>query len=128
MTVVECDICGGELPADMITTTTVATIDPLEADICEVCRLAQDHSQPDGHCIECGDAVDTGCYIEIEYPCGVADIPGRVCGSLCGECAADHAFRINYRGVENDEEASEQYTELVEKQSQARRELQEADS
>lgn len=120
-----CQICGGELPADLVETTTVATIDPIEASICGVCQLVQDHSQPEGHCMECGDVLDFGYYIEIEYPCGVGDFFGKVAGSLCGDCAARHAFQINSRGVENDEEASEQYTALVDKQAQARREIQE---
>jgi len=121
--VIQCDICGGELPAALVEETTAATIAPLEAAMCEVCQLVQDHTQPDGNCIECGDAVASGHYIEIEFPCGVADVPARVSGSLCGKCAADHAFRINYRSVENDEDAGEQYTDLVDKQAQARRKL-----
>jgi hypothetical protein len=116
-----CDICGGPNPPELLEQTTVRTIAPLQANLCPICRLIQDHSQPEDRCLECGDVVDTGCYIELEYPAGVEDLPARISGSLCGECAADHAFRINYRGVENDEEASERYTELVEKQSQARR-------
>lgn len=126
MTVVDCEICGGSLPATLVEETTVATIAPMQAALCEVCQLVQDHTQPDGHCLECGDDVSPGYYIELEFGCGVEQLPGAIRGSLCADCAAAHAFRINYRGVENDDRASTEYTRLVDKQSQARKEMEES--
>ena len=90
-----CDICDGNKPAEMIERTTVEPIAPLEADICRPCQRVQTHDADDGHCMQCGDAVSPGCYIEVEFPLGAAALPGRLAGQLCGDCAASVACGIN---------------------------------
>lgn len=123
MTVVQCDICGEELPAELVKEATATAISPQQAMMCEVCRFFHGHRTPDGHCLECGDSADDGYQIKIEWPCGVADIPARTSGSLCGDCAAHHAFHIISRGVQSDDEAQERYTELIDRKDERRREL-----
>lgn len=108
-----CDVCGAEdRPAER---TTVDTIAPLEADVCEVCQLVQDHSMADGRCAQCGDELDgVGFHLEIEFPLGAADLPANVVVDLCGDCAAWVGHHINYRGVQADEAAHARYLELIE--------------
>lgn len=59
--------------------------------------LVQTHDTDDGHCMQCGDAVSPGCYIEVEFPLGAAALPGRLAGQLCGDCAASVACNINHK-------------------------------
>lgn len=106
-----CDICGGDdRPVER---TTVATIAPLEADLCPVCAHVQDFEQPEDKCLQCGDDVDPGHYIEVEFPLGKTELPARISGHVCGECAGWVAYRVNYRGVENDEDAHAEYCRLI---------------
>lgn len=117
---VECEICGDEPPADLLEETTVATIAPMRATLCTVCQLVQDHTLPDDVCMECGDELDERFYIEIEYPCGVADLPARLAGNLCGDCAEVIGSQINYRGVQADDEAAQRFADLVDEQTDRR--------
>lgn len=57
--------------------------------------------------------VGTGFAIEMESALGPAELPGRLSGSLCGDCAGWVACDINYRGVENDEGAHEEHVRLL---------------
>ncbi|MDS0220877.1 hypothetical protein NDI54_05850 [Haloarcula sp. S1AR25-5A] len=109
----ECDICGAAKPAGMVERTTVPPIAPLEADICAVCQFTQEHTQPDGVCMECGEPVDPGFSIELEYALGEADLPALKTGQLCGDCSSWVASDISHRGLMNDDEARETYRELV---------------
>ena len=110
---VACAICGAERPAELVEETTVATIKPMKADICAACQLVQDHTLADAVCMQCGADADPGFYIELEFPLGVAELPGRLTGGLCGDCAAEIACRINYEGVDADPEAKEELTALI---------------
>jgi len=107
----ECAICGEEKHA--VEWTTVDPIAPLEADICAVCQFVQNHALPDDVCMECGDPVESGFYIELEYPLGEADLPARTAGTLCGDCSAWIASDIAYRGVQADPGAKERFHELI---------------
>ena len=119
----ECDVCGVAKPAGMVERATVGPIAPLEADICTVCQFVQDHALPDGVCDECGDPVDPGFSIELEYPLGEAELPAFKAGVLCGDCASWIASDIAYRGVQADPEASERFGELVDAEDERRTEL-----
>ena len=109
-----CDICGAEKPASMVTQTTVGPIAPLEASICAVCRFVQDHTLPDGVCDQCGDAVDSGFAIELEYPLGEAGLPAFKARALCGDCVAWITSDIAYRSVDADPESKQTFRDLVE--------------
>jgi len=117
---VACAICGAERPAELVEETTVATISPLEADICAICQLVQDHALADTVCMQCGADADPGFYIELEFPLGVTELPGKLTGGLCGDCAADIACRINYEGVDADPEAKEELTALIDEEADRR--------
>lgn len=106
----QCQICGGEKPVDMVDRTTVATIAPMEADICESCQLVQDHELPEDVCMKCGDDLDIGFSIEVEFPLGAADLPARIEGTLCGDCAGWVGCEINYEAVDADEDV---FDELI---------------
>jgi hypothetical protein len=108
-----CDVCGAEKPADMVERTTVDTIGPMEADVCATCRQVQDHQLPDDVCMKCGDELEAGSYLEIEFPLGAAELPGHIAGYLCGDCAAWIAHRINYSGIDADDEAYEEYLDRI---------------
>jgi hypothetical protein len=114
----ECDICG--VAKDTIERTTVPPIAPLEADICAVCQFVQAHALPDDVCDECGDPVDPGFSIELEYPLGEADLPALTAGVLCGDCAGWIASDIAYRGVQADPEAKATFRELVDAETETR--------
>jgi len=109
-----CDACGAEKPAEFVDHTTVPDIAPLEVDICRSCQFTQQHTPAPGTCAECGDAVDAGFSIELEYPLGPADLPARKVATLCGDCAAWIACDINHRGVQNDEPARERLHAVIE--------------
>ncbi|WP_136690053.1 hypothetical protein [Halorhabdus amylolytica] len=119
----ECEVCGAEKLPEMVDHTTVAPIAPLEADICRACQLVQDHDLPEGVCMQCGDPVETGFPIELEFPLGPADLPGRLTGILCGDCAGWIACDINYDAIDADEEAHEAFIEVLEKKREREAEL-----
>lgn len=105
-----CDICGGDdRPVER---TTVATIAPLKADLCPVCAHVQDHQMPEDRCAQCGDEIGTGFHLEVEFQLG-DDLPANLAVDLCQDCAGWVAHRVNYRGVENDEDAHAEYCRLV---------------
>lgn len=107
----ECDVCGADdRPVER---TTAETSAPLEVDMCPVCAHVQGFEQPEGRCLQCGDAVDPGHYVEVEFPLGKAELPARIAGHLCGECAGWIGHRLNYHGVENDAEAHAEYCRLL---------------
>lgn len=117
----ECDVCGGEKPAPMVERTTVKPIEPVEADICETCQLVQNHGFPDDACMQCGAALpDGGHYIEVEYPLGAADLPARLAGSLCGECAGWIGCDLQYEGLRADDDASEEFVAIQDREDDYR--------
>lgn len=118
-----CAVCGAEKPADVVEQTTVAPIAPIEADICRACQHVQDHSLPRDACMKCGDALSPGFRIDIEYPLGSADLPGRLTGSLCGDCASWIACEIKYEAIDADEDAHSEYMELLDEEYELRSEL-----
>lgn len=113
-----CAVCGADKPASMVTQTTVAPIAPLQADICAVCQFVQDHALPDGVCDQCGDAVDPGFSIELEYPLGEAGLPAFRAGTLCGDCAAWIASDIAYRSVDADPESKQTFRDLIDAENE----------
>ncbi|MDS0284749.1 hypothetical protein [Haloarcula onubensis] len=118
-----CDICGGPKPPEMVDRTTVRTIDPMQADICAACQLVQDHSLPDDACMQCGETLDAGYYLELEFPLGAAGLPGRIAGSLCGDCAGWIACDINYEGLDADDETKTEFVDVVDEETDRLKEL-----
>lgn len=122
----ECDVCGGEKPAEMVERTTVAPIDPMEADICRACQHVQDHELEDGRCIQCGDDLSSEFYIEVHFELGPAELPGMIAGQLCGDCAGWVACDITYDGVRADDEAYEEHIEILDEETQRLKEIENA--
>jgi hypothetical protein len=120
---IECAICGGEKPADLIDETTVEPIEPMTADICRSCQIVQDHEPPEGVCMQCGDDVDPGFHIEVEYPLGAAGFLALKTGSLCGDCAGWVACDINYQGIGADEDAHDELLAALEEETEQLREM-----
>lgn len=114
-----CDVCGGEKPAAHVDRTTVETIAPMEADVCRACQHVQDFELPEDVCMQCGDPIETGFYFEVEFPLGVAALPGFMSGTLCGDCASWMACDINYDAVQADDEAREQHLEILDEEREA---------
>lgn len=110
-----CDVCGAEKHPSLLDETSVATIAPMEATVCKACQHVQDHELPEDCCMQCGDSIGTGFYLEVEFPLGAAALPGFMSGTLCGECASWIACDINYDGVSADEDAHERHLELIER-------------
>ena len=119
----ECDVCGAAKPREFVEHTTVAPIDPAEADVCRACQLVQDHELPDDVCMQCGDPLDTGFAIDLEFPLGPANLPGHLSGTLCGDCAAWIACDINYDAIDADGEAHETFIELLDAETERVAEL-----
>jgi hypothetical protein len=124
----ECDICGGEKPAEMVSRTTLPEIAPLQADVCWVCEFSHEHTPAEGVCHECGECLNGGGFsIEIEYPLGVADLPARKTATLCGDCAEWTASDITHRGVGNDDVAGPRLGRLIDEEAARLRDLEAAD-
>jgi formate dehydrogenase maturation protein FdhE len=113
-----CHICGGEKPAGMVERTTVDTIAPLEADICHACQHVQNHDNGDGQCMQCSDAVSSGFHIEVKFPLGTAELPGRLAGQLCGDCAGRVAADLNCNGIDADDTAREQLAAIIDEETE----------
>lgn len=118
-----CDICDVEKPAEMVKRTTVETIAPLEADICQTCQHVQNHDIGEGRCMKCGDEVSPGFYFEVEFPFGAVQLPGVLAGQLCKDCAGWVASDINYNGIDADEDASERLTAILDEEKRRLNEL-----
>ncbi|PHQ45122.1 hypothetical protein DJ68_14570 [Halorubrum sp. C3] len=112
----QCEVCGGEKPAELIDHTTVETIAPLEADICQSCQHVQNHELPEDGCMKCGRDLEDSFYMEVEFPLGPEDLPARLSGSLCGDCAGWVGTEINYEAIDADEEAFQELIRLLDKQ------------
>lgn len=111
-----CEVCGAEKPADMVDRTTVATVGALELDVCETCQLVQNHELPEDVCMKCGDDVDGGFYMEVEYPIGPSGALGQRSGTLCGDCAGWIGCRIAYQSLDADDDAREAHVELLDEE------------
>lgn len=119
----KCDICGGDKPADMVNRTTLPSIDPIEVDVCRVCEIVQKYEHPDDVCRKCGDDIGTGFSIEIEYPLGTGEFPARLSGSLCADCAGWIGHNITYHSIESDEEACDEWVDVIREQRRRLSEL-----
>lgn len=122
----ECDVCGGEKPAEMVERTTVETARAIEADVCLACQFVQNHELEDGRCMQCGDEIPSGFYLEVHFPLGPAELPGMIAGQLCGDCAGWVACDINYDAVDADEGASEKLVEILDEETRRMKELKSA--
>lgn len=118
-----CDICDIEKPASMVDRRTVDAIAPLKANVCDACYHVQTHSLGDGRCMQCGDAVGIGFEIELEFSLGAAELPGRIAGKLCGDCAGWVATDINYDGLDADDGARAQLVDLLDEEKARMNEL-----
>ena len=111
-----CEVCGAEKPADLVDHTTVETIAPMEADICESCQHVHNHRLDDDVCMKCGSKTDgAGFYLELEYPLGAEDLPAKRAGGLCGECADWVGTEIAYEAIDADEAALQELVRLLDK-------------
>ncbi|SFH05286.1 hypothetical protein SAMN04488063_0019 [Halopelagius inordinatus] len=120
-----CRVCGAEKPTAVVRETTVDPIAPLRAEVCRTCEFVQNHSLPDDRCAQCGESVKVGFSLELEYPLGEAELPAFIAVTLCDDCASWVACDIAYGGVDADEEAHDQYIDLIDREMALQREAEE---
>ena len=53
-------------------------------------------------CLTCGADLDVGLYLELEYPSEGDDVPGKIAGDLCDDCAAKIAAETRSHAVCDD--------------------------